>query len=99
LPNHLTAWEIRRIKSMGRAAVPEAMQAWSAPLPKTEWAKPSEKLQRMSKMVKDLRQQEPQVSLIQHFVEVQIAEAKRESQEEDGDDALIDPLHLPQEDD
>mgnify|MGYP001576830899 CR=1 FL=1 len=99
LPNHLTEWEIRRIKSMGRAAVPEAMQAWSASLPEAEWAKPSEKLQRMSKMVKDLRQQEPQVSLIQHFVEVQIAEAKRESQEEDGDDALIDPLHLPQEDD
>lgn len=76
LPNHLTEWEIRRIKSMGRAAVPEAMQAWSAPLSEAEWAKPSEKLQRMSKMVKDLRQQEPQVSLIQHFVEVQIAEAK-----------------------
>ena len=76
LPNHLTEWEIRRIKSMGRAAVPEAMQAWSAPLPDAEWAKPSEKLQRMSKMVKDLRQKEPQVSLIQHFVEVQIAEAK-----------------------
>ena len=76
LPNHLTEWEIRRIKSMGRAAVPEAMQAWSAPLPEAEWVKPSEKLQRMSKMVKDLRQKEPQVSLIQHFVEVQIAEAK-----------------------
>ncbi|MDY7563788.1 hypothetical protein QN400_16905 [Pseudomonas sp. RTC3] len=99
LPNHLTEWEIRRIKSMGRAAVPEAMQAWSAPLPEAEWVKPSEKLQRMSKMVMDLRQQEPQVSLIQHFVEVQIAEAKRESQEEDGDDALIDPLQLPQQDD
>jgi len=99
LPNHLTAWEIRRIKSMGRAAVPEAMHAWSAPLPKPEWAKPSEKLQRMSAMVMDLRQQEPQVSLIQHFVEVQIAEAKRELQGEEGDDALIDPLHLPQEDD
>ncbi|MGV8860219.1 MAG: hypothetical protein ACOH2O_01020 [Pseudomonas sp.] len=99
LPNHLTEWEIRRIKSMGRAAVPEAMQAWSAPLPDAEWAKPSEKLQRMSQMVMDLRQQEPQVSLIQHFVEVQIAEAKRELQGEEGDDALIDPLHLPQEED
>ena len=77
LPNHLTEWEIRRIKSMGRATVPEAMQVWSAPLPEAEWVKPSEKLQRMSKMVKDLRQKEPQVSLIQHFVEVQIAEAKR----------------------
>ncbi|MGS0736092.1 hypothetical protein ACVBEG_05850 [Pseudomonas sp. GG8] len=99
LPNHLTEWEIRRIKSMGRAAVPEAMQAWSAPLPDAEWAKPSEKLQRMSKMVKDLRQKEPQVSLIQHFVEVQIAEVKREFEGEEGGDALIDPLHLPQEDD
>jgi hypothetical protein len=37
--------------------------------------------------------------LIQHFVEVQIAEAKRETQGEKGDDTLIDPLHLPQEDD
>jgi hypothetical protein len=99
LPNHLTEWEIRRIKSMGRAAVPEAMQVWSAPLPDAEWAKPSEKLQRMSKMVMDLRQQEPQVSLIQHFVEVRITEAKRGSQKEDSADALIDPLQLPQEDD
>jgi len=99
LPNHLTEWESRRIKSMGRAAVPEAMQAWSAPLPEAEWVKPSEKLQRMSKMVMDLRQQEPQVSLIQHFVEVRIAEAKRGSQKEDSADALIDPLQLPQEDD
>jgi hypothetical protein len=76
LPNHLTEWEIRRIKSMGRAAIPEAMQAWSEPLPESEWAKPSEKLLRMSKTLKELRQKEPHISLIQHFVEVQIAEAK-----------------------
>ncbi|WPX29261.1 hypothetical protein [Pseudomonas sp. AH2] len=77
LPNHLTEWEIRRIKSIGHAAVPEAMQAWSAPLPESEWAKPSDKLQRMSKKLKELRTEEPQVSLIQHFVDVQVAEAKR----------------------
>jgi hypothetical protein len=76
LPNHLTEWEIRRIKSIGHAAIPEAMQAWSEPLPESEWAKPSEKLLRMSKKLKDLRQKEPQVSLNQHFVEVQVAEVR-----------------------
>jgi hypothetical protein len=78
LPNHLTEWEIRRIKSMGRAAIPEAMQAWSEPLPESEWAKPSEKLLRMSKTLRELRQKEPHISLIQHFVEVQVAEVKFE---------------------
>jgi hypothetical protein len=75
LPNYLTEWQIRHIKKIGHAAVPEAMQVWSEPLPESEWVKPSEKLQRMSKRVKDLRQKEPQVSLIQHFAEVQLAEA------------------------
>jgi hypothetical protein len=74
LPNHLTEWEIRRIKSIGRAAVPDTMQAWSEPLPESEWAKPSEKLLRMSKTLRELRQKEPHISLIQHYVEVQIVE-------------------------
>jgi hypothetical protein len=76
LPNHLTEWQIRRIKTIGHAAVPEAMQAWSEPLPESEWVKPSEQLQRMSKRVRELRQQEPQVSLIEHFIQVQMAEEK-----------------------
>jgi hypothetical protein len=75
LPNHLTEWEIRRIKKIGHAAVPEAMQAWSEPLPESEWAKPSGKLLRMSKRLKDLRHKEPQVSVIEHFAEVQLGEA------------------------
>jgi hypothetical protein len=77
LPNHLTEWEIRRIKKIGHAAVPEAMQAWSEPLPESQWAKPSEQLLRMSKRVQDLRKKEPQVSVIEHFYQVQMAEAKR----------------------
>jgi hypothetical protein len=76
LPNHLTEWEIRRIKKIGHAAVPEAMQAWSEPLPESEWAKPSGKLLRMSKRLKDLRHKEPLVSVIDHFVEVHVAEKK-----------------------
>jgi hypothetical protein len=74
LPNHLTEWEIRRMKEIGHAAIPDAMQTWSQPLPESEWAKPSGKLLRMSKRVKDLRQKEPQVSLIEHFLEVRASE-------------------------
>ncbi|WP_426142377.1 hypothetical protein [Pseudomonas sp. DWP3-1-2] len=71
LPNHLTEWEIRRIKSIGRAVVPEAMQRWSAPLPPEQWAKPSAALQRLSETVKTLRKQNPDQNIAARFAEAQ----------------------------
>lgn len=76
LPNHLTEWEIRRIKSIGRAVVPEAMQRWSEPLPPKQWAKPSAKLLRLSAAVKALHEQRPSQNLASRFSEVQQADRK-----------------------
>jgi hypothetical protein len=76
LPNHLTEWEIRRIKSIGRAVVPEAMQRWSEPLPPEQWAKPSAELLRLSAAVKALHEQRPSQNLASRFSEVQQADRK-----------------------
>ena len=70
LPNYLTEWEIRRIKSIGRAVVPEAMQSWSEPLPPEQWAKPSAELIRLSQAVKNLREKRPSQDLASRFAEV-----------------------------
>ena len=69
LPNYLTEWEIRRIKSIGRAVIPEAMRIWSEPLPEVQWTKPSEELQRLSHAVKALREQKPDQNLVARFTE------------------------------
>lgn len=71
LPFRLTEWEIGRVKRMHRQDIPETMQAWSQPLPKEQWAKPSEELQRQSQQVEMLRQRDPQRSIIDIFAEVQ----------------------------
>ena len=76
LPNHLTEWEIRRIKSIGRAVVPEAMQRWSEPLPPEQWAKPSAELLRLSAAVKALHEQRPSQNLASRFSEVQQTDRK-----------------------
>jgi len=70
LPNYLTEWEIRRIKSIGRAVVPDAMQSWSEPLPPEQWAKPSAELIRLSQAVKTLREKRPSQNLASRFAEV-----------------------------
>jgi len=74
LPNYLTEWEIRRIKSIGRAVVPDAMQRWSEPLPPEQRAKPSAELLRMSQAVKALREKRPSQNLASRFAEVQRAD-------------------------
>lgn len=38
----------RRIKTLALRSLPEELKAWSAPLPKEQWAKPSEALQRLN---------------------------------------------------
>ena len=73
LPNYLTEWEIRRIKSIGRAVIPEAMQSWSEPLPEEQWIKPSEELTRMTLAVKALRVQKPDQNIAARFTEAQHA--------------------------
>jgi len=74
LPNYLTEWEIRRIKSIGRAVIPNAMQSWSEPLPPEQWAKPSAELLRLSQSVKALREKRPSQNLASRFAEVSLAD-------------------------
>ena len=71
LPNYLTEWEIRCIKRIGQAVIPPAMQDWSAPLPPEQWARPSEKLQRLSQTVRALQQKRPAQNLASRFTEAQ----------------------------
>ena len=70
LPNHLVEWEIKRIAKVGRRALPEAMQAWSEPLPPEQWAKPSSELLRLSAKVKALCKRYPRTPITEIFAEV-----------------------------
>ncbi|WP_323560829.1 hypothetical protein [Pseudomonas sp. Dout3] len=71
IPNHLTEWEVRRIQKLGPQTMPEVMQHWSAPLPKEQWAKPSEELLRMSEQVRTLHKRQPRRPITEIFAEVQ----------------------------
>ncbi|WP_149086992.1 SoxR reducing system RseC family protein [Pseudomonas prosekii] len=70
IPNHLTEWEVRRIQKMAPHAMPEVMQQWSEPLPKEQWAKPSEELVRMSEQVRQLHKRQPRRPITEIFAEV-----------------------------
>ncbi|SEN62025.1 hypothetical protein SAMN04487857_12628, partial [Pseudomonas sp. ok272] len=70
VPNHLVEWEIRRLKAMGRKALPEVMRQWSEPLPKEQWAKPSPELLRMSEQVRALHKRQPRRPITEIFAEV-----------------------------
>ncbi|WP_181381738.1 hypothetical protein [Pseudomonas prosekii] len=70
IPNHLTEWEVRRIQKMAPHAMPEVMQQWSEPLPKGQWAKPSEELVRMSEQVRQLHKRKPRRPITEIFAEV-----------------------------
>ncbi|RON50371.1 hypothetical protein BK665_21560 [Pseudomonas frederiksbergensis] len=70
IPNHLTEWEVRRIQKLGPQAMPEVMQQWSEPLPKEQWAKPSEELVRMSEQVRQLHKRQPRRPITEIFAEV-----------------------------
>ncbi|MFJ7793013.1 hypothetical protein [Pseudomonas sp. NPDC096950] len=76
IPNHLTEWEIRRIKAMGQKILPEVMQRWSEPLPKAQWAKPSDDLLRMSEQVRRLHKRQPGRAITDIFAEVQRLNAR-----------------------
>ena len=71
IPNHLTEWEIRRLQQLGPQAMPEVMRQWSEPLPKEQWAQPSEELTRMSEQVRQLHKRQPRRPITEIFAEVQ----------------------------
>jgi hypothetical protein len=47
------------------------MRQWSEPLPKDQWAKPSEELLRMSEQVRKLHKRLPHRAITEIFAEVQ----------------------------
>ncbi|QHD01523.1 hypothetical protein PspS04_14655 [Pseudomonas sp. S04] len=71
IPNHLTEWEVRRLQKMAPQALPEVMRQWSEPLPKEQWAKPSEELLRLSAQVHALHKRQPRRPITEIFAEVQ----------------------------
>ncbi len=71
IPNHLTEWEVRRLQKMAPHALPEVMRQWSEPLPKEQWAKPSEELLRLSDQVRQLHKRQPRRPITEIFAEVQ----------------------------
>ncbi len=70
LPNRIVEWEVRRIARVGRKKLPEAMQAWSEPIPEDQWATPSDELIRLSAQVKALKQRKPMRAITDIFAEV-----------------------------
>ncbi|UST98492.1 SoxR reducing system RseC family protein [Pseudomonas siliginis] len=70
IPNRLVEWEVRRLERIGKQALPEVMRAWSEPLPKEQWAKPSEELLRLSEQVRRMHKRQPHRPITQIFAEV-----------------------------
>lgn len=70
LPFHLTEWDIGRVKRMHQRNVPEAMRAWSEPLPPEQWAKPSTELLKQRELLANLRRRHPQGSIFDLMAEV-----------------------------
>ncbi|MHC8319933.1 hypothetical protein ACYZT4_04395 [Pseudomonas sp. GB2N2] len=71
IPNHLVEWEIRRLQEIGPQTMPDVMREWSEPLPKEQWAKPSEELLRMSAQVRALHKRQPRRPITEIFAQVQ----------------------------
>ncbi|MCF4996889.1 hypothetical protein GIW70_14875 [Pseudomonas syringae] len=71
LPNHITEWEVRRLARIGKQTLPDVMREWSEPLPKAQWAKPSEILLRLSEQVRKLQKRQPRRPITEIFAEVQ----------------------------
>ncbi|MDR5860437.1 hypothetical protein FZZ93_17315 [Halomonas eurihalina] len=70
LPFHLTEWEIRAIHKAGRKTLPASLDEWSQPLPKEQWAEPSEELKRLSAEVRQRHAQQPNRPITAIFAEV-----------------------------
>ncbi len=70
IPNRLVEWEVRRLERIGKQALPEVMRAWSEPLPKEQWAKPSEELLRLSEQVRRMHKRQPHRPITEIFAAV-----------------------------
>ncbi|MCE8043690.1 hypothetical protein HOP60_16160 [Halomonas daqingensis] len=69
LPGYLAELETWLLRRSGTKSLPPEMLEWSKPLPKEQWAKPSEELVRLSEEVRRIRQRDPQQSIEEVFAE------------------------------
>jgi hypothetical protein len=70
IPNRLVEWENRKMERLSNQSLPESMEAWSQPLPESEWAKPSDELKRQSARVRELQKAYPGKSTLEVFEQV-----------------------------
>ncbi|WP_338578771.1 hypothetical protein [Halomonas salifodinae] len=69
LPGYLTEWEAKRLRKSRPKLRPPEVEAWSQPLPKEQWAQPSEELVRLSAEVRRIRERDPQRPVEEIFTE------------------------------
>ncbi|MCE9662827.1 hypothetical protein LY622_05190 [Halomonas sp. M5N1S17] len=69
LPGYLTEWEAKRLMKSRPKLRPAQVEEWSKPLPKEQWAKPSEELVRLSAEVRRLREENPHRSIEEIFAD------------------------------
>ncbi|MDN7131567.1 hypothetical protein JNO04_04265 [Halomonas sp. MC140] len=70
LPGYLAEWTTRLVRRSGTKALPPEMVEWSKPLPKEQWAKPSDELVRLSEEARRLRNADPLRPIEEVFAEV-----------------------------
>ena len=69
LPGYLTEWEAKRLMKSRPKLRPAEVEEWSKPLPREQWAKPSEELVSLSAEVCRLREENPHRSIEDIFGE------------------------------
>lgn len=79
LPNHLLEWEIRKRAELARKALPESLRQWSEALPQDQWAQPSERVERLSRRVRELQRAYPETPAPEIFKQVYREEDGRQS--------------------
>jgi hypothetical protein len=77
IPNRLVEWENRKMERLSNQSLPESMEAWSQPLPESEWAKPSEELKRLSDRLRVLRATKPDQPITDLYADLYAEEVEQ----------------------
>lgn len=76
IPNRLVEWEDKKMKRLSNQSLPESMEAWSQPLPESEWAKPSETLNRLSDRLRVLQAANPDRPITDLYADLHAEEVR-----------------------
>ncbi|WP_445011373.1 hypothetical protein [Vreelandella stevensii] len=69
IPGYLAEFETWLLRCSGKKSLPPEMVEWSKPVPKEQWAKPSEELVRLSEEVRQLHKADPHRPIEEVFAE------------------------------